>query len=134
MKKLILILIGLVLLAWCCTSWAASLQVSWDANTESDLAGYKVYYGTVSGAYGTSADVGNVTSYQIPSIAQEGQTIYVAVTAYDTAGNESGFSNEVSVFVPDSTAPAPPKGLIARIIDALVSWLRGLFGLTARVV
>ena len=89
---------------------AASLQVSWNANTETNLAGYKVYYGTTSGTYDATVNVGNVTSYTIPSLST-GKTYYVAVTAYDTSSNESEKSTEVSanIPVPDST---PPTGSI----------------------
>ena len=85
---------------------AATVLVSWNANTEEDLAGYKVYYGTQSGQYGTPIDVGNTTSYQ-GSVPDDGATYYVAVTAYDTSGNESDFSEETSIYIsnPDSTAP-----------------------------
>jgi hypothetical protein len=85
---------------------AASLLITWDANTESDIAGYKVYYGTGSGIYGAPIDVGNVTSYQLENPAA-GTTYYVVLTAYDTSGNESAFSTEESLTVPapDTTIP-----------------------------
>ncbi|MGB9700611.1 MAG: InlB B-repeat-containing protein [Thermodesulfobacteriota bacterium] len=74
---------------------AAQIKIAWDPNTESDLAGYKVYYGTSSGNYGTPINVGNVTTYTISDLTA-GQTYYIAVTAYDTYNNESDYSNEVS--------------------------------------
>ena len=75
---------------------AAHLDLAWDANTEPDLAGYRVYYGTASREYGidNSIDVGNTTTYRVDSLL-EGVTYYIAVTAYDTYGNESDFSDEV---------------------------------------
>ncbi|MEN6475196.1 MAG: PKD domain-containing protein [Syntrophaceae bacterium] len=89
---------------------AASLQVSWNANTETNLAGYKVYYGTTSGTYATAVNVGKVTSYTIPSLST-GKTYYVALTAYDTSSNESDKSTEISAYIPapDTT---PPTGSI----------------------
>lgn len=76
-------------------AFAAQIRIAWDPNSESDLAGYKVYYGTSSRNYGTPINVGNVTTYTITGLTA-GQTYYIAVTAYDTANNESDFSNEVS--------------------------------------
>jgi len=75
---------------------AAHLDLAWDANTEPDLAGYRVYYGTASREYGidNSIDVGNTTTYRVDSLL-EGVTYYIAVTAYDMYGNESDFSDEV---------------------------------------
>ncbi len=78
---------------------AADVILQWDANTETDLAGYKVYYGTVSHNYSDSVDVGNVTSYMIAGLV-EGQTYYFAVTAYDNQNNESSYSNEISYTIP----------------------------------
>jgi len=69
--------------------------VSWDPNTESDLAGYKVYVGTASRVYGVPVDVGTTTSFKVINLLK-GQTYYFAITAYDTEGNESAYSNEVS--------------------------------------
>jgi hypothetical protein len=89
---------------------AAALLVTWIANTDSDLAGYKVYYGTQSGTYGTIADVQKATSYQISNV-QNGSTYYVTVASYDNSGNESSHSTEISAYSPvavpatDSTAP-----------------------------
>lgn len=89
---------------------AASLLVSWNANGEADLAGYKVYCSTQSGVYGQGVDVGNVTSYSIQSV-QAGTTYYVAVSAYDTSNNESEKSAEVSASIPVSDT-TPPTGSV----------------------
>jgi hypothetical protein len=85
---------------------AAQATLAWDSNTESDLAGYRIHYGTVSGRYTTSIDVHNVTSYTLTGLT-EGQTYYLAASAYDTSGNSSGFSNEVQYTVLPG-APPPP--------------------------
>ena len=69
--------------------------LSWGAVTDTNLAGYKVYMGTVSGRYGTPLDVGNVTSYTISNLALE-TTYYFVVTSYSNSGSESSYSNEVS--------------------------------------
>jgi len=74
---------------------AAQIKLSWDPNTEPDLAGYKVYYGKASRAYDTPINVGNVTTYTLTGLTP-GQPFYIGVTAYDTSNNESGFSNEVN--------------------------------------
>lgn len=73
-----------------------AIRLWWDPNTENDLAGYKVYRGIRSRDYGWRIDVGNVTEY-IDSC--EVGTYCWAVTAYDTADNESDFSNEVFLMV-----------------------------------
>ncbi|PYT15718.1 MAG: hypothetical protein DMF51_06235, partial [Acidobacteria bacterium] len=71
------------------------VQLTWDANTETDLAGYRIQYGTTSGNYTGTIDVGNVTSYAVPGLVAN-TTYYFVVVAYDLAGNVSGRSNEVS--------------------------------------
>jgi hypothetical protein len=79
---------------------SGEVTLAWDPNTEADLAGYRVYYGTSSRDYGVTLDVGNWTSCTIGGL-QQGKTYYFAVTAYDTVGNESDFSEEVSWLVID---------------------------------
>lgn len=78
-----------------------SATLTWDAPTTNadgtpltDLAGYKVYYGTTSGNYTEVIDAGNVTTYKVENLSPG--TYYFTVTAYDTSGNESDYSNEVS--------------------------------------
>lgn len=97
-----------------------AVQLQWTAPTtnangtpNTDLAGYKVYQGTTSRQYGAGVDVKNVTTYTVQNL-QAGQTYYFAVTAYDTAKNESVKSNEVRVTTPplDAQPPmAPPLAL-----------------------
>lgn len=76
------------------TVFSGVATLSWNPNTEPDLAGYKVYYGTTSRSYTTSIDVGNQTTYTVTGLGFG--TYYFAVTAYDISGNESGYSNEAS--------------------------------------
>ena len=71
----------------------AQVTLEWDPNSESDLAGYKMYVGSASGVYGTPTDVGLVTAYTVTNL-QSRHTYYFAVTAYNTGGIESGKSNE----------------------------------------
>ncbi len=92
------------------------VTLAWDANTENDLAGYKVYYGNSSGIYSSNVDVGNQTSYTITNLVN-GNTYFIAATAYDINGNESSYSNEVSYSVPDTTLPSTPASLQATAIS-----------------
>ena len=84
------------------SAFAGTATLSWNAPTTNadgtpltDLAGYKVYYGTSSHTYSQNIDVGNVTTYTVNNLT-DGLTYYFAVTAYDTGSNESAYSNEVS--------------------------------------
>jgi len=79
---------------------ANNVTISWEANTESDLFGYKIYYGISSRSYSSVIDVGNVLEYTINNLSI-GQTYYIAVTAYDAALNESNYSEEISIIVTD---------------------------------
>jgi hypothetical protein len=87
---------------------AGSLKIAWDPNTETDLSGYLVHYGTQPGVYSHVLDVGDTTAAIITNLT-EGQRYYVAVKAYSDAGLESGFSAETSGVV----APGPTTGLVA---------------------
>ena len=71
--------------------------MSWNANSESDLAGYRIYVGTRSGSYGFVGpfEVTKGTSFTVPNLPL-GTTYFFAVSAFDKSGNESAKSAEVS--------------------------------------
>jgi hypothetical protein len=78
-----------------------SAILAWDANTESSLKGYRVYYGTRSTQYDLPVQDVGLTDYpdeplMVVKNLSIGKTYYFAVTAYDNSGNESIFSEEVS--------------------------------------
>jgi len=76
---------------------ASQANLFWNANSETDLAGYKVYQGTASGGYGAPvATLPKTTTSYIATGLQTGTTYFFTVSAYDSAGNESIHSNEVS--------------------------------------
>ena len=74
----------------------------WNANSEDDLAGYIVYYTAVDKRYFSFVDVGNVTEVQLEDINISEGYNYIAITAYDTSGNESAFSTIVQHFADDN--------------------------------
>ncbi|SNB46128.1 discoidin domain-containing protein [Geobacter sp. DSM 9736] len=89
----------------------AQTTLTWDhpANPDgtpaANVGGYKVYQGSIPGRYSQNIDIGNQSTFTVD--LAEGTT-YLAVTAYDAAGNESPYSNEVSRTVsPGSTGSAP---------------------------
>lgn len=106
---------GLILLGLAARpALAGTASLAWNANTDSDLAGYRVYYGTSPGVYTQSVDVGNVTSTTISGLT-DCTIYYFGVKAYDTANNEStNYSNEVSGWsrpiVQTSTPAAAEQG------------------------
>jgi len=87
------------------TGWAATITLQWNANTESDLAGYNLYYGTQPR---TAAPYSEVVAIQDPGATQWSITLpdgsyYLALTARDSSGNESLFSQEVASVQPETT-------------------------------
>jgi hypothetical protein len=94
--------------------FAGTTTLTWNAPTSnmdgtplSDLSGYKIYYGTASGVYGSPLDVGNQTSYTFNSLGTG--TYYFAVSAYNASGSESNLSNEIV----RTTAQAPVISAVA---------------------
>ena len=79
-------------------SMAGEVTLEWDLNSEPDVAGYIMYWGTTSRSYSDSVDVGNQNSYTVSGL-EDGRTYYFTVTAYDGVGNESAYSNEVHMVV-----------------------------------
>ncbi len=99
---------------------AGEVTLTWGANAGAGLAGYRVYVGTASGQYGPPIDVGNVTTYKVTNLS-EGQTYFFAVTAYDTSGNESGFSGEVSTTVGQLVSVPAVVDLMQAAAEAVIT-------------
>lgn len=81
---------------------AADVTLSWDPSSEQQVSGYKIYYGTASRSYSSNTNIGKVTTYKVTGLAN-GTRYYFAVTSYNTSGNESAYSNEVSATTSAST-------------------------------
>ena len=88
-------------------AWGAEVSLKWDAPDASIPDSYKIYWGETSGAYTGSKDVGNTLEATVDGL-ENGKTYYFAATAVYEGGAESGYSNEVSKFLPELV---PPGGL-----------------------
>lgn len=76
---------------------AETVTLSWDANSEPDIAGYRIHYGTAADPYKMTVEVGEPTA-AITNL-ERGLTYTFAVTAYNTSGAESAYSFPVSYTV-----------------------------------
>jgi hypothetical protein len=93
------------------TCFAMTVTLQWNANTEPNRAGYKIYYDIDSGPPydGNEAVEGDSPiNVEIADVEESGKARFTvtglnddavyhfSVTAYDSTGNESGYSNEAS--------------------------------------
>ncbi len=78
-------------------SWQAP-NYNEDGSQLTDLAGYRVYYGESSQTYTEVVSIESSTSCSISGLPL-GRSIYFSVTAFDTLGNESILSSEVSTIL-----------------------------------
>ena len=88
----------------------ATAILTWNANTEPDLAGYRIYRGFGMAAPTLLASVGKVTTYTDSTIPNLSQDVTYNLTAFDTAGNESAHGVSVTKTV-DVNPPSAPTGL-----------------------
>ena len=114
-----MLLAALVCLSGCATGTSSStssgatptptppihtVAVMWDSSQSSNVQGYKVYRGQVSGGPYTSISgvlAGNTLQFTDSTVAL-GQTYFYVVTSVDVNGVESAQSTEVSANVPAS--------------------------------
>lgn len=85
----------LFFLCWPSLAAHQSVTLSWNANSEPDIAGYRIYYRTTAGDSSESIDVANTTTFTVSNHG-DGVTYLFSVTAYNSASLESQPSAEVS--------------------------------------
>ncbi len=123
MKKLFILMVTVIFLLTAGIAVADnSVAFTWDANPESDLAGYRLYQTDTAGVYvyGESFAVEEIPAgtETVTITGVSDGTMFWVLTAYDTEGNESGPSNEVSAIL-DSTPPGAPTILeITAVVKA----------------
>jgi hypothetical protein len=110
--KLLVCTVSLLLFAG--NALAGPVTLAWNASLGSSVDGYMLYYGSVTGNYSTSVDVGNYTTAGVSGL-EEGRTYYFAVTAYDVYAQESPFSNEVNYTVPVADGVSPTVGITSPV-------------------
>ena len=93
----------------CSSALAGSIDLAWNANSEPDLGGYVVYYGTSSNVYTKALDTGNNTSVRITGLAEDSEYFF-ALTAYNVHGIESNLSAEVSGYAVPGDEPGSDLG------------------------
>jgi hypothetical protein len=114
-----------VLVLWSSTAGGATLK--WKANSDPDLAGYRVYHCSLqpctpeSGNASLLVTLGTGTSFNLgtPPVTQ-----YYFITAYDFANNESDESNLATV-TPAGSPPPPPASVVPITFDAASSSATG---------
>jgi len=89
-----------------------SVTLYWLANSEDDLAGYRLWRAASSGGpYAQVLAVARGVSQAADTGLAAGASVYYALTAFDSAGLESPSSAELEVYVPDVRAPGAVPGL-----------------------
>ena len=105
----IVIIVVFTIFCSCLQVFAGDVSLAWNPSASEDVVGYKIYTGNSSGNYNDTITIGNQTSYTVTDLSDG--TYFFAVTAFDAAGNESGFSNEVSTTI-GATSSLEPNTLV----------------------
>ncbi|MGW3451865.1 fibronectin type III domain-containing protein, partial [Streptomyces sp. NPDC001076] len=109
--------------------------VTWAANKEMDLAGYRLYRRLKgSGSWTEVASAAAAARQASDETPPTGQSYYYEVRAYDKAGNSSAGSEDQLVVSQDMTAPAAPV-LAATAVEASnnLSWTAPVDAVSYRV-
>ena len=78
-----------------------SVTLNWNASSSSNVVGYNIYRSSQSaGPYAKINSVLDPSTTEVDSSVQTGSTYYYVVTAVDSSGRESGYSNQVRAVIP----------------------------------
>ena len=87
-----------------------TVNLEWDRNPETNIAGYFVHYGTTSGDYSKSLEVSTLPAATLSAL-ETGTTYYCVVQAFTTSGLRGHYSSEISFATP---AASPPEFTVAQ--------------------
>lgn len=88
---------------------AKNIKLSWDKNKEPDVS-YKIYSGNEPNKYDRKIIEVDSNTCNL-NVVDGSQEMFFAVTAINSAGNESDFSNEVQM----PYFPSPPQNITIEI-------------------
>ena len=109
----------------------ATLTLSWNPSTSTNVANYKIYYGMTSGNYTQVVSAGQVPQTTITGLTS-GTTYFLAATASDDAGLESSYSNEIAFVVPAGRPDQslPELSLLRSSTKSVLRWSTNYSGFT----
>lgn len=82
-------------------------HLKWKALNEKGMTGYYLYYGKTPGLYTRRKTLGRVSEFIVDDL-RNGETYYFAITAYNSAGDEGNYSNEVGIIVGEPLSSTHP--------------------------
>ncbi|MCB1129197.1 MAG: fibronectin type III domain-containing protein, partial [Verrucomicrobiae bacterium] len=100
-----------------------AVTLTWNPSPSNNVAGYRIHYGFIPGGYAHALTFGVVTNVTF-DLPIQGETYYFTATAYDAAGLESGYSNEVLYHYPvesGGTLPLPVLGSVQTLEEQPVA-------------
>lgn len=120
MKRILFFVLMIILVTSLAIARPYNIIFKWDANTESDLAGYRLYQSEISKNY--TNKVADVSSDIMTCTINTNITTkqYFALTAYDTSNNESNYSDEV-FFLPDLIPPNAPLNFQIQNVTIIIN-------------
>ena len=98
---------------------ASAASITWDPNTEPDIAGYRIYTGSFTRNYTNILTIPSGPNIRITNEIAINGIQFVAVTAFNTSGLEGDFSNEISI----TSRPSAPKS-VRQVIEGTTWQLR----------
>ena len=93
------------------SAYGQSIKLAWDPSADSSVAGYNIYRSQQSGSYPSTPLNGSAvipTTAFSDSSVQSGGTYFYVVTAVNTSGVQSGYSNEIQATAPVLTTNKAP--------------------------
>ena len=103
---------------------AGEIEFNWNQEITTDFAGWRLYQAPAAGGSyelaltimydGNSSEVYS-KDLTIPVVVGGPVDYFFVLTAFDTAGNESGNSNEVKYTATDTTPPGEPQTLTVTV-------------------